>query len=85
MKVTLPLLFLAAAASAADIGSLLQQAGPLLKQAKCALPCVYKASNDVKCGDGGPIDALCNNIGQIKSASAPCVNKCGIEPKYKGK
>ncbi|KAJ3493911.1 hypothetical protein NLG97_g4424 [Lecanicillium saksenae] len=83
MKVIYPTVFLAIAASAADIGALLQQAGPLLKQAKCALPCVYKAANDVGCNGSGPIDAICDNLGQIKSASAPCVKKCGIEARHK--
>lgn len=84
MKVIIPTVLLAATASALDIGSILKQAGPLIKQGKCALPCLYQAANKLECDGKGPVDAICNGIDKIKKESAPCVNKCGIEPKYKG-
>ncbi|KAJ3497650.1 hypothetical protein NLG97_g1744 [Lecanicillium saksenae] len=84
MKVIVPALFLTAAVSALDISSLLQQTGPLIKKGKCALPCLYQAANKLECGEGGSVDAICDNIDQITKNSTPCVQKCGIDSQHKG-
>lgn len=74
----------ASMAYALDVGSLLQQAGPLLKKAKCAMPCLGKAASSIQCDGSGPIGSLCDNLDQITSKAAPCIKKCGIEKHYKG-
>lgn len=86
MKLVIPtVLIFAAAGTALDIGKILGQAGPLIKQGKCALPCIYAAGNKLECDGKGPFDTICDNLDEIQKQSAPCVNRCGIEPKYKGK
>ncbi len=86
MKVVVPVLVLAAAAAAAtlEIASILEQAGPILLKAMCALPCLDLAANKLPCS-GGPVDTVCAGLGTIQALAAPCLAKCGIDAKLQGK
>ncbi|KAM4057845.1 hypothetical protein HRG_009463 [Hirsutella rhossiliensis] len=68
-----------------DIGKLLNEAGPLLKKAKCLGPCVYKASDNLDCNGKGPLSTLCANLDEVKEKTAPCAKKCGIDRSMSGK
>ncbi|RCI07998.1 hypothetical protein L249_7829 [Ophiocordyceps polyrhachis-furcata BCC 54312] len=62
-----------------DIGSLLQQIGPLIKKGQCAAPCIYQVVNNLNCQNGGIVDTLCNDLDEISAKVSPCVSKCGID------
>ncbi|PFH55688.1 hypothetical protein XA68_17818 [Ophiocordyceps unilateralis] len=66
-----------------DIGSLLQQAGPLIKKGQCTAPCFYKVINGLSCENEGIVDTVCNNLDSIAQKTTPCVNKCGIDSNFK--
>lgn len=84
MKLTYVAILFAATASALDIGSLLKQAGPLLKRAKCVGPCLSKATNRLPCDSQGPLDTICGNLNKIKADSYECAKKCGIDQSTQG-
>ncbi|RDA86188.1 hypothetical protein CP532_3492 [Ophiocordyceps camponoti-leonardi (nom. inval.)] len=92
MKFSAVVLALVAAVSAStemssqlelDIGSLLQQVGPLIKKGQCAAPCIYKVVNGLNCQNGGIVDTLCNSLEEVSAKVSPCVSKCGIDAGFK--
>ncbi|RDA93215.1 hypothetical protein CP533_6493 [Ophiocordyceps camponoti-saundersi (nom. inval.)] len=66
-----------------DIGSLLQQFGPLIKKSQCAAPCIYKVVNSLNCQNAGLVDTLCNSLDEISAKVSPCVSRCGIDQNFK--
>ncbi|PFH61379.1 hypothetical protein XA68_17491 [Ophiocordyceps unilateralis] len=66
-------------AEALDIGKLLGGLKPLLKKAKCVMPCISKNADALDCGEDGPVSTFCKNVDKLVQDSDSCIKQCGID------
>ncbi|PNY27212.1 Uncharacterized protein TCAP_02860 [Tolypocladium capitatum] len=78
MKIAAVLAF-ASLACAADVGALLNSIKPLLKQVKCAVPCVASGIRQIPCDGGNPLDSICSNVDKIEKNSMQCLQNCHLK------
>lgn len=79
MKISIPIALMGASVAHAQFDALFSLARTfgLLDQLDCALPCILKSANSLKCEGNGPADTICKNIANIAVDTEPCTAQCG--------